>query len=232
MMGDKIVVTGSVYSIFETGESTYLGDNDPKEYSAQIQVFVETPDGDIEGIRVGFNGNTKGIYKGSVVTVWGTVVDTMSFTSDSGGEVTQPLLSAKYIEVDESSASTDVGANTQDNGYTRLNDIRELVVRTGQMTGEKVSFQGEVVALFDTGEKAYLGDSDPEGYSAQLQIAVLSPDGIYEGIIVGFNGDTAGIFKGSIITVYGTVVDTQSFVDMQGGYITQPLIAADRLEVD
>jgi hypothetical protein len=243
VIGDKITFTGEVTAIFDTGEDVRLGDKDPKNYNVQIQVAVLAPDGaTVEGIIIGFNGVTDGIFKGSVVTIWGKVVDTQSFVSSLGGDVTQPLIAAKYVEVAGDSPSAPAGgdqANGSDGdnptsadagtrpGYEPV-DVRELAARTGKMIGEKVSVTGEVVALFDTGEKAYLGDNDPKPYSAQLQIAVEAPDGItVEGIIVGYNGDTTGIFKGTTVSVYGTVVDTQSFVGNLGGEITQPLISAD-----
>jgi hypothetical protein len=102
MMGDKVAITGPVHAILDTGRKVSLGDEKPKKYNAQIQILIDTPDGGVEGIVVAYNGDTGEIHNGSIVTVWGTVIDTMSFVSDTGGEVTQPLLVAKFVEVEDS----------------------------------------------------------------------------------------------------------------------------------
>ena len=72
-----------------------------------------------------------------------------------------------------------------------------------------------------------LGDDEPAEYGAQLQIQVPAPDGSLEVIFVGYDGDTEGIFEGTYVTVYGTVVDTQSFENSLGGGVTQPLVDAE-----
>ena len=118
------------------------------------------------------------------------------------------------------------------NGYLELTDVRELVSRTGKMVGTKVVIQGEVVAIFDTGEASYLAIPTRKNIQLKFRVFVATPDGSVEGIMIGYNGDTTGIYKGSVISVYGTVVDTMSFVGADGGAITQPLIDADKLRVD
>ena len=82
------------------------------------------------------------------------------------------------------------------------------------MKGDKPAFGGQMAAIFDDGEGASLGDADPAHDDAQLQVAVPAADGSVEGVIV-----------------HGTAVDTQSFVANVGGEITQPLVAADLVEV-
>jgi len=45
-----------------------------------------------------------------------------------------------------------------------------------------------------------LGDADPVGYQAQIQVTVTAPDGSTEVIVVGYDGSTEGMFEGSWIT--------------------------------
>src|SRR5262249_52926591 len=104
-----------------------------------------------------------------------------------------------------------------------LTDVRDLTTHTRSYLGKKIVFEGIVVSLFDTGQPAYMGDADPKPYMTQMQVAVEAPDGTYEGVIVGANIDTTGVAQNATVRVCGTVVDTASFTDIQGGARTQPL---------
>ncbi len=71
-----------------------------------------------------------------------------------------------------------------------------------------------------------LGDDDPIPAEAAMQVTVAAPDGTTEAVFVSYDGDTAGMFEGSYIAVYGEVVSTQSGVNLLGGPVTQPLVQA------
>jgi hypothetical protein len=96
-LGKKIAFDGVVLTLFDTGQPVLLGDNDPKEYAAQMQVIVPAPDGSSETVMVGVNADTAGIFVNSTVHVCGTVVDTASGENALGGTITQPLVSAESI---------------------------------------------------------------------------------------------------------------------------------------
>lgn len=84
--GEKIVVSGSVFTIFAD------------EKSSQIQLWVTAPDGSQEAVIIYCEGNTEGIYEGTWLTVYGTAAGTFTFTNALGGQVTQPLIMADLIE--------------------------------------------------------------------------------------------------------------------------------------
>jgi hypothetical protein len=113
--------------------------------------------------------------------------------------------------------------------YPPIPDIRELSIRPGNLIGEQIAFSGTVLTInvAAPGRVFVLGDDDPAEYAAQLQIQVPAPDGSTEAIFIGYDGDTEGIFEGSYVTVYGTVVGTQSFENTLGGGVTQPLVDAE-----
>ena len=110
-----------------------------------------------------------------------------------------------------------------------LADVRELAIRTGDYLGDEIIFSGTIlsIAVAPEGNFYMLGDLEERPYSAQMQITVPAPDGTTEVVFVGFDGDTTGMFEGTWVTVYGTVVDYQSFENRLGGGITQPLVAAE-----
>ena len=94
--------------------------------------------------------------------------------------------------------------------HAPLADVRELAIRPGDLFGEKIAFSGTVLTIMVAPpDRVFrLGDADEEDYTVQMQVNVLALDGTLETVFVGYNGDTAGIFEGSFVTVYGTVVDT------------------------
>ena len=48
---------------------------------------------------------------------------------------------------------------------------------------------------------------------------------------VGYDGDTTGMFEGTFVSVYGTVVGVLSGTNAFGGPITDPLVQADLVEL-
>jgi micrococcal nuclease len=117
--------------------------------------------------------------------------------------------------------------------YTPLAVVRELAIRPGGMIGQKIYFYGTIrtIHVASPGMITVLGDSDPEGYAAAMQVQVAAPDGSTEWVFIGFDGDTTGMFEGSYVLVYGTVVDTQTGTNMFGGTISQPLVSAKYVEL-
>lgn len=57
------------------------------------------PDGYDNNFLIGFDGDTSGIYEGSYVCVWATVVDTASFTNAFGGTISNTLFDAEFVEL-------------------------------------------------------------------------------------------------------------------------------------
>lgn len=112
--------------------------------------------------------------------------------------------------------------------YPPLVDVRELAIRPGELFGDRIAFSGTVLTIrvATPGQAFGLGDTDERGYTVQMQVDVIAPDGTAETVFVGYNGDTTGFFEGSFVSVFGTVVDTQTFENAIGGGVTQPLVDA------
>lgn len=117
--------------------------------------------------------------------------------------------------------------------YAPLADVRELAIRPGGMMGQKIFFYGTIqkIQVASSGKVVVLGDSDPKPYTSLMQVEVAAPDGSTEWVFVGFYGDTTGMFEGSYVLVYATVVDTQTFQNGFGGTVTQPLVSAKYVEL-
>ncbi len=117
--------------------------------------------------------------------------------------------------------------------YQPLADVRDLAIRPWTMFGQKIVFSGTILSIHVArpGYVFILGDTDPQEYTAELQVIVTAPDGSAEVVFVGYNGDTTGMFEDSYVTVYGVPVDTHSFTNTMGGGVTQPLVAADLVEL-
>ena len=113
--------------------------------------------------------------------------------------------------------------------YVPLADVRELAIRPGGLYGDKIIFSGTIqtIMVASEGRAFALGDDDPQPYEVQMQVQVPAPDGTSEYVFVGYNGDTTGMFEGTWVTIYATVVDTQSFENTLGGGVTQPLVDAE-----
>jgi endonuclease YncB( thermonuclease family) len=112
-------------------------------------------------------------------------------------------------------------------------DIRDVSVRPGTYLDKKIMFSGSVLSI-NVARPGYgyeMGDSNPDFYSTSMQVTVAAIDGSTEVINIGYNGDTAGFFEGSYVTVYGRVVDTDTFSNLYGGTVSLPLVAADMVEL-
>lgn len=112
-------------------------------------------------------------------------------------------------------------------------DIRDVAVRPASYFDRKITFAGTVLTIqvAPPGRGYEIGDSDPGFFSAYMQITVYAIDGSIQTIVVGYNGDTAGIFEDIYVTVYGTVFDTHSGTNLFGGGITQPAVDAAIVEI-
>jgi len=64
-----------------------------------------------------------------------------------------------------------------------------------------------------------------------MQVSVPAPDGASEPVYVGYDGDTAGIFEGTYVTVYGEVLGVQTGTNALGGTISQPLVKAAIVDI-
>ena len=117
--------------------------------------------------------------------------------------------------------------------YQPLADVRDLAIRPWTMYGQKIVFSGTILSIHvaSPGEYFPLGDSDPQPFNSAIQVTVVAPDGSTEVVFVGYNGDTSGMYEDSYVTVYGVPIDTQSFTNTLGGGVTQPLVAADLVEL-
>lgn len=117
--------------------------------------------------------------------------------------------------------------------YPVLADVRELEIRTGNFVGDQVAFSGQVFTIFvaSPGNAYYLGPDQSIEVTAVLQIDVIGPDGAAYAIFVGYDGDTAGIFDGTYVTVYGTVEGIESFTNGFGAEISDPLVIADIIDI-
>jgi micrococcal nuclease len=111
-------------------------------------------------------------------------------------------------------------------------DMRDLFVRTGTMVGNKVVVSGTVQTLQIAGEgRGYaVGDQDPVFVETYMQIEIPLPTGGSEWAVIGFNGDSADIYEGTWVTVWGTVMGTDSGINRLGGVIVQPFILAEFMQ--
>jgi len=100
-IGDEIAFSGTILTIqvATPGKVFVVGDNDPQAAEAIFQVQVPTPDGSIETVFVGYDGETTGIFEGTFVTVYGTVIGTQTGTNAFGGTITQPLIIAEFVDI-------------------------------------------------------------------------------------------------------------------------------------
>ncbi len=117
--------------------------------------------------------------------------------------------------------------------YTPLADVRELVIRPGGFIGEQIAFSGSILTIqvAPPGDAFFIGEPTPIVAEAVLQVGVVAPDGSTEYISVGYNGDTTGMFEGTFVSVYGTVVGVASGTNAFGGTITDPLVEAELVEL-
>jgi hypothetical protein len=118
--------------------------------------------------------------------------------------------------------------------YPPLGDAREIAIRPWNRMGERLSFRGTIVwiRVARPDETIPLGDEGDREYAAELGVAVETPDFGYEILIVGYDQDTVGMFDGTMVRVYGELVDTESYEDDYGDEFPTPLIEADLVEID
>lgn len=116
--------------------------------------------------------------------------------------------------------------------YQPLDDVRELNARPAGMFGDKISFTGTIYLIQEapTGRVYTLGDTHPKQFQTFIGIDIPAPDGSTVAVVVGFDGDTTGMFDGSYVIVYGTVIDTATGTNAFGGSVTNPLIDAKFVE--
>jgi hypothetical protein len=114
--------------------------------------------------------------------------------------------------------------------YTWLADPRELDVRPHNHIGEKWVFCGTVTFLqvAGVGSSLYPADNVTTSWDSVLQVW---PPGYDVRFMVGFDGDTSGIFEDSYVCVWGTVVDTASGSNAFGGSIVNALFDAEFVEL-
>jgi hypothetical protein len=116
--------------------------------------------------------------------------------------------------------------------YAPLADVREMAIRPGGMMGQKIFFYGTIrtIQVASPGYVFTLGDNDPKAYTVGIQVEVVAPDGTTEYVSIGYDGDTTGMYEGTYVLVYGTLVDTRSGTNALGGTISQPLVDAQFVE--
>jgi hypothetical protein len=102
--------------------------------------------------------------------------------------------------------------------YPPVTDIRDLAIGRGFSEGDKLSVSGTVQTIFVDGD------------IAQIQISVAAPDGSAEWVIIGFKGDSSGVYEGSWITAYGVYSGTSCFTNALGGQVCQPLIISTQMD--
>lgn len=97
-IGEKWVFCGSVQTILVAGpgKAFYPGETVSTGWKSIVQI---RPDGYDNNFLIGFDGDTSGIYEGSYVCVWATVVDTASFTNAFGGTISNTLFDAEFVEL-------------------------------------------------------------------------------------------------------------------------------------
>lgn len=91
-------------------------------------------------------------------------------------------------------------------------DTRDLAIRPGSFEGQKIAVAGTVFNI------------DVEDGFTGMQIWL---DGGSEAAVIGYYGDTVGIYEGTWITVYGIGAGKFEGTNAFGGPISQPLIVAD-----
>lgn len=114
--------------------------------------------------------------------------------------------------------------------YTWLEIPAELDTRPFNHLGEKWVFCGTIATIFvaGPGQAFYPGETVSTGWNSIIQIR---PDGYDNNFILGFDGDTTGMFEDSYVCAWATVVDTASFTNAFGGTISNTLFDAEFVEL-
>jgi hypothetical protein len=76
--GHKLKLTGTIgfIRVADADHIYKLGGNKRKKFRTAIILNVTNPAGTVTNISVGYNGNPSGIYEGTDVVVYGTMIDT------------------------------------------------------------------------------------------------------------------------------------------------------------
>lgn len=114
--------------------------------------------------------------------------------------------------------------------YPYVSDPLEIFTRPFNHIGEKMSFCG-TVGYIDVARPGYVftpGDAGTENWTTVAQIFI---DGVEAQYVIGFDGDTTGIYEDSYVCAWGTLVDTFSGTNAFGGTITNPLFDAEYFEL-
>jgi endonuclease YncB( thermonuclease family) len=116
--------------------------------------------------------------------------------------------------------------------YQPLADVRDLFVRPGSLIDEKIVISGTVqnLQVAPEGYGYTIGDQISIFAQTRMQIEVSLPTGGSEWVVIGFNGDTPGIYEGTWVTVWGTVMGTASGTNAFGGTIVQPFVFAEFIQ--
>jgi len=114
--------------------------------------------------------------------------------------------------------------------YTWLADPRDILTRPHNHIGEKWVFCGTILSIQDAkpGDKFWVGGKSSDTFTSIMQIY---PDGYYDPFMVGFNGDTSGMFDDSYVCAWATVIGTFTGENRMGGSITNPLWNAEFVEL-
>lgn len=93
-----------------------------------------------------------------------------------------------------------------------------------------MSFCGTVtfIEVAKPGNGFMAGDTVSTLWSGVAQILV---DGYDVRFVVGFDGDTTGIYENTHVCAWGTLVDTFTGTNAFGGALSNPLFDAEYLEI-
>lgn len=119
---------------------------------------------------------------------------------------------------------------TGKDAYPYVSDPLELYTRPFNHLSEKWSFCGTIlyIEVAPPGSKFYPADTkSTKGFNTVIQIKL---DGWDARFMVGFNGDTTGMYENSYVCAWGTLIDTSSGTNSFGGTITNPLFDAAYVE--
>ena len=116
--------------------------------------------------------------------------------------------------------------------YQEIPDVRDADIRPGSLYGTQIKFHGTVATIHvaSSGSVFTLGDREQREFTTYLQVTVPAVDGSDVWFVVGFDGDSEGIYEGDRVSVYGEIIDQDTFENSLGGSITQPLVSADYIQ--
>jgi hypothetical protein len=95
-------------------------------------------------------------------------------------------------------------------------DARDLIINPGSFEGKKIVVRGTVFNVQIDGGVTF------------LQIWI--DGGNYDAVVVGFLGETSGIYEGTYVTIYGEGKGSTTITNAYGAQIDQPLVKADLID--